>query len=169
MRLVVERRIAMCLRRLTCMLLVIVVAGLVAAQAQEPDPAMLGWWKLDEGPGDVATDSSGRGNHGTIYNLTAGLGAGGDVWVQDAERGTVLSFNGDTTGAYVRAGEIPRMTLENDFAWAFWARQDWPAGGVCAPGGRYWPPDRGLQEEGGVAMPRWWMYLQFLASSIKLV
>jgi len=48
----------------------------------------------------------------------------GSVWVEDAERGMVISFNGEATGAYVRAGTIPQMTLTNDFTWVFWAKQD---------------------------------------------
>jgi hypothetical protein len=43
--------------------------------------------------------------------------------VDDPERGTVISFNGTADGAYVRAGEIPQMTLTNDFTWSFWAKQ----------------------------------------------
>ncbi len=74
--------------------------------------------------GDV-NDSSGNGIHGTIHNAdTGGLGDGGSVWVDDSERGTVISFNGTADGAHVRAGEIPQMTLTNDFTWAFWAKQD---------------------------------------------
>jgi concanavalin A-like lectin/glucanase superfamily protein len=47
----------------------------------------------------------------------------GSVWVEDADAGTVISFDGTASGAYVRAGSIPQMTLENDFTWAFWAKQ----------------------------------------------
>jgi len=46
------------------------------------------------------------------------------VWVDDPERGTVISFNGTAEGAYVRAGTIPQMTLTNDFTWSFWAKQN---------------------------------------------
>jgi len=71
-----------------------------------------------------ANDISGNGINGTIYNAdTGGLGEGGSVWVDDLERGTVISFNGTASGAYVRAGEIPQMTLTNDFTWSFWAKQ----------------------------------------------
>ena len=70
-----------------------------------------------------ANDISGNGINGTIFNAdTGGLGEGGSVWVDDPERGTVISFNGTASGAYVRAGEIPQMTLTNDFTWAFWAK-----------------------------------------------
>ncbi|MCP4613377.1 MAG: hypothetical protein GY845_32200, partial [Planctomycetes bacterium] len=69
-----------------------------------------------------ATDSSGNGIDGVISNAdTGGLGLDGSVWVDDPERGTVISFNGTAEGAFVRAGEIPQMTLTNDFTWSFWA------------------------------------------------
>ncbi len=72
-----------------------------------------------------ATDSSGNGIDGIIHNAdTGGLGDGGSVWVEDPERGTVISFNGTADGAHVRAGDIPQMTLTNDFTWSFWAKQD---------------------------------------------
>ena len=47
------------------------------------------------------------------------------VWVNDPERGMVISFNGtDASGACVTTDVIiPAMTLENDFTWAFWAKQ----------------------------------------------
>jgi len=34
------------------------------------DPALTGWWKLDEGNGPTANDSSGNGNDGTINGAT---------------------------------------------------------------------------------------------------
>ncbi|MCP4611002.1 MAG: LamG domain-containing protein, partial [Planctomycetes bacterium] len=69
-----------------------------------------------------ATDGSGNGIDGIITNAeTGGLGVDGSVWVDDPDRGTVISFNGTAEGAFVRAGEIPQMTLTNDFTWSFWA------------------------------------------------
>jgi len=42
-----------------------------------------------------ATDSSGNGIDGVVNNAdTGGLGLDGSVWVDDPERGTVISFNG---------------------------------------------------------------------------
>ena len=70
-----------------------------------------------------ANDTSGNGLDGTISDPNGGLGVDGSVWVDDPERGTVISFNGTAEGAYVRAGEIPQMTLTNDFTWSFWAKQ----------------------------------------------
>ncbi|HNS22141.1 MAG TPA: discoidin domain-containing protein [Sedimentisphaerales bacterium] len=111
-------------KRLVAWTLCVFVASLIASPlAHAGDPALIGWWKLDDGSGDVATDSSGNGNHGTIVGPTAGLGPGGSVWLNDSQRGTVISFNGTASGAYVRAGQIPQMTLTNDFTWVFWAKQ----------------------------------------------
>jgi hypothetical protein len=87
-----------------------------------PPPPPVGHWKLDDGQGAVAVDLSGNGNDGAISNLNGGLGLDGSVWVDDPERGTVISFNGTAEGAFVRAGDIPQMTLTNDFTWSFWAK-----------------------------------------------
>jgi len=46
---------------------------------------LFGHWRLDDGKGDVATDSSGNGHHGTLV--------GGTAWVKSA-RGMALSFDG---------------------------------------------------------------------------
>jgi len=89
------------------------------------DPDLIGRWKLDEGYGANTVDWSGYGNHGAIYNNTGGgLGEGGSAWVNDPERGIVLSFNGDNNSStYVSAGEIPAMSLTNGFTWAYWTKQ----------------------------------------------
>jgi hypothetical protein len=108
---------------LTAALLLLSIAGQVMAQQ---DPDLLGWWKLDDGQGTIAADSSGNGHNGTILNPNGGLGTAGSVWVNDPERGMVISFNGtDGTGACVTTTlTIPKLTLQNDFTWAFWAKQD---------------------------------------------
>jgi len=107
---------------LTVAVLLLSIAGQAMAQQ---DADLLGWWKLDDAQGTVAADSSGNGHDGTILNPDGGLGDAGSVWVNDPERGTVISFNGtNTSGACVTTDAIiPAMTLENDFTWAFWAKQ----------------------------------------------
>jgi hypothetical protein len=100
----------------------VLISGAIAA-----DPDLIGWWKLDEGSGNTVADSSASGNNGIITNTNSGgLGDGGSAWLIDPQRGMVLSFNGnDGDGAYVITDlPIPEMTLENDFTWAFWAKQD---------------------------------------------
>ncbi|HPC96762.1 MAG TPA: sugar-binding protein [Sedimentisphaerales bacterium] len=101
------------------------VLGLAfAGGTKAADPNLVGWWPLNDGAGETVVDLSGSGTDGTIHNPSGGLGPDGSVWVEDPERGMVISFNGAANGAYVRAGTIPQMTLTNDFTWAFWAKQD---------------------------------------------
>lgn len=79
------------------------------------------WWPLDDGEGDVAKDVGPHSVDGEIFDFDIdGLGDGGSVWVNDAERGTVLGVN----GAWVEAGTIPVLELDTDFSWGFWAKQD---------------------------------------------
>jgi len=86
---------------------------LLGTVAQAADPDLIAWWKLDDGTGTVALDSSGYENHGTVTNAT---------WSEDADRGMVISFDG--TSGYVDTDLIiPAMTLENDFTWVFWIKQ----------------------------------------------
>ena len=122
----------MCSKTIGIVVTMVVLALVTGAVAQEPDPSMLGWWKLDEGAGDIAADSSGRNNHGMIFNLNGGLGDGGSMWNRDSERGIVASFNGDdAAGAYIDSGiTIPPMSLTNDFTWAFWGKQQGDGTGV---------------------------------------
>ncbi|MGB2866029.1 MAG: sugar-binding protein, partial [Sedimentisphaerales bacterium] len=112
-------------KKLLCLTFFAMVVSLaLASGAKAADPNLVGWWPLNEGSGDTAIDLSGNGNDGTISNLNGGLGTDGSVWVDDPLRGTVISFNGTAEGAFVRAGDIPQMTLTNDFTWAFWAKHN---------------------------------------------
>ena len=110
----------------------VLLSGMLSNAAKAADPNLLGWWKLDDGSGATAFDSSNYARHGTINNINGGLGPGGSVWDTDPKRGVVLSFNGsEAAGAYVDAGMIiPQMTLTNDFTWAFWAKQTGDGTGV---------------------------------------
>jgi hypothetical protein len=98
----------------------------------QDDASLFGWWKLDEGQGTVIGDSSGKGHDGALSNPNGGKGPGGSSWMEDEERGWVLSFNGNnTTGAYVVTGAtIPALDLTKDFTWMFWCKQASAGGGV---------------------------------------
>jgi hypothetical protein len=115
-------------------LLVSIVAVLVLTSGvYAVDPDLVGWWRLDDGSGNTVIDLSTSGNDGTIHNPNSGLGVGGSVWVNDPERGMVISFKGgdDGTSAYVTTDMIiPKMNFENDFTWAFWAKQQGDGTGV---------------------------------------
>ncbi len=114
----------MCKKWVSLALLVLVLSLAWTGGAKAVDPNLVGWWPLNEGAGDVVADLSVSNTTGRVYNLAGGLGADGSVWLADAVRGAVIGFNGTATGAFVRAGTIPQMTLTNDFTWSFWAKQD---------------------------------------------
>ena len=81
-------------------------------------------YPLDEGNDAFEIMGTGPGAiDGLIENEFAGLGPDGSVWVDDPERGTVLSFDG-ANGNFVDAGELPIMTLDNNFTWNFWSKSD---------------------------------------------
>lgn len=117
-----------------------------------PEPPLAGWWPLNEGEGEIVADRSGRGFDGTIRNYeSGGLGDGGYVWVEDEKYGTVLSFNGvDNTGAYVEVGDpfaaesgpLPFFSLEDSFAWSFWAKPNQAANNDILLGNRYDPSNQ---------------------------
>ena len=124
-------------RQLRVVSFVLVLATVWAGRAMAADPNLVGWWPLNEGSGDTVADLSGSGMNGTIINPAGGLGLDGSVWIEDAERGMVLSFNGvNGTGACVTTGvTIPAMDLTTDFTWMFWCRQDASQGFTAATGG----------------------------------
>jgi hypothetical protein len=72
------------------------------------DPNLLGWWKLDEGSGVIAIDSSGHGNHGTLIR--------GPQWVVGHD-GDALQFDGART--YVDCGNDEAMNV-SVFSVSFW-------------------------------------------------
>lgn len=85
------------------------------------DADLYAHYPMNEG-GDVdfLTGSGPGAIEALIFNLDSGLGEDGNVWAEDAERGTVLTF----AGSYVDAGELPIMDMENDFTWNFWSKSD---------------------------------------------
>ena len=96
-----------------------VVAFGVLGSPQALKADAYGYWPLNDGDGDVARNEVPGGAEGFIHDWdVGGLADDGSVWVNDPVRGTVLGLAGTT--AWVDAGFIPRMTLENDFSWAFW-------------------------------------------------
>jgi hypothetical protein len=106
----------------------VAILGLILINvAGAADPDLIGWWKLDDGSGDKAVDSSRSGNDGTIAHAdTGGLGPNGSVWFTDPDRGTVFSSNGDdSVGCVIKTDLIiPALTLTTEFTWTFWAYQD---------------------------------------------
>jgi hypothetical protein len=95
-------------------------------QISPADPGtgnLIGNWKLDEGTGLTAQDSSGRGNHGTLYD--------GPVWVAGQPGfGSAVSFDGLDDYVYCaeRAGSgpgaYPTILMPSTFTVSCWVKLD---------------------------------------------
>ncbi len=123
----------MCRKSIYLVSFVLVLGLVLTSVAGAADADLIGWWPLNEGSGDTVIDLSASGNDGTINNFDGGgLGNNGLVWVNDPERGMVMSFNGDnSSGAYISTDLIiPFMDLDNDFTWALWVKQEADGTGV---------------------------------------
>jgi hypothetical protein len=91
---------------------------------------LVAWWKLDDGSGNFAADSSGNGHNGTLVGDTS--------WV-DGIVGGALAFDGD--GDYVDIGKDPNFDIKNQITVSAWIKvnafdRDWQA--IVAKGDRAW-------------------------------
>ncbi|MGD2094220.1 MAG: LamG domain-containing protein, partial [Phycisphaerales bacterium] len=115
-------------KKLTCLtvlILVLCVAGDVSAD-------LVARWKLDEGSGTIATDSTG-GYDGTLMGDTA--------WVEGILDGA-LSFDGD--GDYVDCGNDPIFNPTGSFSFTLWAYiMNWETGWAHSMIGKGGDADRG--------------------------
>jgi hypothetical protein len=73
------------------------------------DPSLVGWWKMDEGSGTIATDSSGNGNDGVI--------SGDPEWVT-GWFGGALKFDGIDDG--VNCGNDAIFDITDEITLAAW-------------------------------------------------
>ncbi len=76
-----------------------------------------GWWKLDEGAGLVARDSSGNGCDGTITNCVWETGVPEEAAVLRFQPGGQVAFPGQASQADLAAGAV-----------LFWFKADQPSG-----------------------------------------
>jgi len=100
--------------KVRCLLVVLFAAGLLFAVSSEAriDPETIaGMWLFDEDEGDVANDSSGNGNNGTLIN--------GPDW-DDGKFGSALEFDGATT--YVNCGNGPSLDITEAITVMAWVK-----------------------------------------------
>ncbi len=90
--------------KLVSCLMVLLFAGSASAE-------LAGYWKLDDGAGTTATDSSGKGNHGTLI--------GAPQWVAGYYRGA-LQFNGQNS--YVEIPTSPSLEIRGRVTVAAWVK-----------------------------------------------
>jgi hypothetical protein len=83
------------------------------ANAATANSGLYAYWPIEEGSGQVVSNGVSGGASGQIQGAT---------WTRDPVRGTVLSFDGQSS--YVSAGTLPKMGLSSsNFTWSFWYRQ----------------------------------------------
>jgi len=99
---------------------------------------LVAWWKLDDGSGNTAVDSSGSAHNGTLLGDTS--------WV-DGIDGAALAFDGD--GDYVDIGKDQSFDITNQITISAWIKvnafdRDWQT--IVAKGDRAWRLQRNWGE-----------------------
>ena len=104
-------------RRFICMLFLVSFLGLALTNAASGE--LIGWWRLDEGSGTMAFDSSGNGNDARFE--------GSPMWVDEGKLGKALRFNGSSD--YLAAPDSESLDINGDqLSIAAWINgEDWPA------------------------------------------
>ena len=84
---------------------------------------LVGWWKLDDGSGSIAFDSSGNGNDGTLE--------GNPQWVEGQLGG---ALEGDGTGDYIRVPHSDSLDISDAVTVALWVYGGIPPDQVICKG-----------------------------------
>jgi len=89
---------------------------LLTSTTKAAETGLVGWWKFDEGSGNVAMDSSDNNNEMTLL--------GEPTWGTDPEHRGILVFDGDDDHTYIEGTpfELPTYTI------ALWFRIDGGSG-----------------------------------------
>ncbi len=78
------------------------------------DPALIGWWKFDEGQGGIAYDSSGHGHHGIVQ--------GNQLWVANGAINGALELDGSDD--YVDISSVAEHMVSNNFSVSAWIKTE---------------------------------------------
>ena len=103
-------------KKLICLVSLVFVGGLTVTKPAQAE--LVGWWRLDEGSGTMAFDSSGNGNDARFE--------GSPVWAQAGRLGSALKFNGSSD--YLAAPDSESLDINGDqLSIAAWINgEDWP-------------------------------------------
>ena len=104
-------------RRFSHMFFLVLFLGL--SSTNNTNAELIGWWRLDEGDGTMAFDSSGYGNDARFE--------GSPMWVDDGKLGKALRFNGSSD--YLAVADSESLDINGDqLSIAAWINgEDWPA------------------------------------------
>lgn len=106
--------------------------SVLAPHAKATSLPPVGYWKFDEGSGNVAHDSSGNGHDGTTYTTT---------WTSGID-GNALQFNG--VDSYVEAASSPSLSGFTQLTLQAWVKVDtlsMPKGYIVAKSDGFAHPD----------------------------
>ena len=92
---------------LICLVLALGLA--LTSTASAADPSLVGWWRLDDGSGNSAVDSSDYGNHGTLN--------GDPQWVP-GKLGGALQLDG--VDDFVEVPHAQSLTADNEVTVMLW-------------------------------------------------
>jgi hypothetical protein len=107
------------------------LSGLFLAFCFKAEGKLIGYWPLDATSGTIATNLVAGGTNGVLIGS-------GVTWVNDAQRGQVLSFGaGATATNYVDAGILPTIGDATNFTWSFWAYSQQGANNNVILGNRF--------------------------------
>ncbi|NSW58083.1 MAG: hypothetical protein HPY44_18920 [Armatimonadetes bacterium] len=101
----------------------------VGVRGTADDAGPVGVWHLDEGVGEVLTDSSGMGHHGSVTQ---------PEWVE-GKAGRGLRFRGD---GYAVVPDAPALDLRDEVTLAFWLRPEADTGTWQFPVTKYRETDK---------------------------
>lgn len=103
-----------------------------AALIEPYHEGLVGWWRFDEGEGNIAKDSSGNGNDGTIYGAT---------WI-DGKYDKALNFDG--VNDYASVPDSASCDVGSEITMAAWLYPHNPTAGYImfikkqTPGFGFW-------------------------------
>ena len=99
----------MCKKMIYVTSLVLALGLSLPSGVEAADPDLVGWWKLDDGSGTVASDSSGNGHEGTLVD--------DPQWVA-GQIGGALHFDAD--GDAVHIGHAAAFNFPGSFSISAW-------------------------------------------------
>ncbi len=104
-------------RKLIYLFFLVLLPGPILTKAAEgTDPSLAGWWKFDESSGDIAADSSGNANHGS-------LSATNIKWTEEGWINGALNFIGADN--YVSVPDSPTLNPVEEISITAWLKPTW--------------------------------------------
>lgn len=86
----------------------------LSLNALEREKELVGWWRFDEGEGNIVKDSSGNDNHGKTHKATWSKG----------KSGCGLEFHGAGSDSYVEIPDSESLDITGPFRIEFWWKKE---------------------------------------------